>query len=130
MKNIFLILAITVIALSMMCVVSAGYLKAGSNLKEKDGKLIDTLHNNEVVGTVQKVGSADAAKNIVMSADSGAINKVASTSPTLVNQYDTNNGVYFEFARNGDVYLIFVDTAHMKNGMLGRVTDFCKAQGY
>ena len=130
MKKIGLIIAITLIVISLMCVVSAGDLKVGSNLKEENGNLIDNLHNGEVVGTVQKVGSSDEAKNIVMGADSGAISKVASTSPTLVNQYDTNNGVYFEFARNGEVYLIFVDTAHMKNGMLGRVTDFCKSQGY
>lgn len=138
-KMILAMLAIVIIAVSTIACVSAlgspNDLKSSDSIAVKDGKLIDMAHDKKEIGTVTPLNSSSEGKDLIKSYDSEAIEKIISNDP-LVIQYDvmdktdsSHNGIYFMFGHNGDVFLAFVPTEHMGNGMLKRMTDFCKNNG-
>lgn len=138
-KKIILVIAIVIIAISTISCVSAlgspDDLHSSNSIDVKNGKLIDTAHNDKEIGTVTPLNTSEEGENLINSYDSEAIEKIISNDP-LVIQYDvmdktdsSHNGIYFMFGHNGDVFLAFVPTENMGNGMLKRMTNFCKDNG-
>ena len=140
MKKIITLLLLMLIAVSAASVVFATGdvkdLKLAHGIDVNDeGKLIDTYHDNKELGNVTPVESVDAGEKIVHSCDSNALEDTLSTDP-LVSEYivettpdDPNGGIFFMFGHNGDIFLAFVHTDNMGDGMLKRMTEFCQYQG-
>lgn len=140
MKKLIPILLILLLAIS-----AAGLVSATGNVKDlklahgidvnDEGKLIDTYHDNKELGNVTPVESVDAGEQIVHSCDANALEDTLSADP-LVSEYivettpdDPNGGIFFMFGHGGDIYLAFVHTDNMGDGMLKRMTEFCQYQG-
>ena len=130
------ILLIFIIALSTICCVSAlgspNDLHSSDSISVKDGKLIDKAHDNKEIGTITPLNSSSEGEKLIYSYDSQAIKDYLSNDPLVVeynvmDQTDSShNGIYFMFGHNGDIFLAFVPTDNMGNGMLNRMTNFCK----
>ena len=140
MKKIITLLLLMLIAVSAASAVFATGdvkdLKLAHGIDVNDeGKLIDTYHDNKELGNVTPVESVDAGEKIVHSCDANALEDTLSTDP-LVSEYivettpdDPNGGIFFMFGHDGDIFLAFVHTDNMGNGMLKRMTEFCQYQG-
>lgn len=130
------ILLICIIAASTICCVSAigspDDLRSSDSISVKDGKLIDTAHNNKEIGTVTPLNNVSEGEDLIYKYDAEAIKEYLSNDPLVVeynvmDQTDSShNGIYFMFGHDGDIFLAFVPTDNMGNGMLKRMTNFCK----
>ena len=112
-----------------------------NGIKVEDGKLIN-IADNEEIGTVKLIKDVDEGESEIYGIDPEAIEKYVSSDP-LVKEYivesdDTSkDGIYWMFGHDGDIlfghdgdiFLAFNPTEKMGNGMLDRMTEFCKTQG-
>ena len=137
-KIILMLFVIVIIAISTVTCVSAigspDDLHSSNSIDVKNGKLIDTAHDDKEIGTVTPLNSSSEGEDLIYSYDANAIKQYISDNP-LVIQYDvmdntdsTHDGIYFMFAHDGDIFLAFVPGENM-NGMLKRMTNFCKDNG-
>lgn len=139
-KKIIGILIVLLIAISTICVVSAigktTDLKEAHGLKvESNGNLVDTYHSNKVIGNVTPIESVAAGEEIISSNDPNYLEDTLSANP-LVTEYIVEQapgadegGIYFMFGHDGNIYLGFVKTENMGNGMLKRMTEFAQYNG-
>ncbi len=139
-KKIFSILAICILAIGSLAIATAAdptdklVDDHANGIKVEDGKLINYADNKEI-GTVKMINSTDEGEDEIYGYDSEAIEKYVSDKP-LVKEYivedttnSSNSGIYWMFGHDGKIFLAFVPTDNMGNGMLDRMTEFCKTQG-
>lgn len=139
-KKIFSILAICILAIGSLAIATASdptdklVDDHANGIKVEDGKLINYADNKEI-GTVKMINSTDEGEDEIYGYDSEAIEKYVSDKP-LVKEYivedttnSSNSGIYWMFGHDGEIFLAFVPTENMGNGMLDRMTEFCKTQG-
>ena len=138
-KKIFTILAICLLAIGSLAIATAAdptdkLSDHREGISVEDGKLINDADKKEI-GTVKMINSTDEGEDEIYGYDSQAIEKYVSDKP-LVKEYivedttnSSNSGIYWMFGHDGKIFLAFVPTENMGNGMLDRMTEFCKAQG-
>ncbi|DBA59566.1 TPA_asm: hypothetical protein CBHJFHIM_00005 [Methanobrevibacter gottschalkii virus vir075] len=140
-RKLLTILLLSIIAVSAMCVVVAADATdelgddAMNGIKVEKGKLLDYQSGDEI-GTVKQINSTDEGEKEIYGYDSGAIDKIVSDDPLVVEYIvedttnSSNSGIYWMFGHDGKIFLAFNPTDKMGDGMLKRMTEFCKNQKY
>ena len=140
-RKLLTILLLSIIAVSAMCVVVAADATdelgddAMNGIKVEKGKLLDYQSGDEI-GTVKQINSTDEGENEIYGYDSEAIDKIVSDDPLVVEYIvedttnSSNSGIYWMFGHDGKIFLAFNPTEKMGDGMLKRMTEFCKNQKY
>ena len=140
LKKIMILLVIGLITISTLCVVAAvgktTDLHDASGLKVLDnGTLLDTYDSNKPIGNITPIESVDDGEKLLYEYDPELIQDTLSTDP-LVTEYNvldvndpSHSGIYFMFGHDGDIFLGFVKTENMGNGMLKRITEFGEYNG-
>lgn len=140
-RKLLTILLLSIIAVSAMCVVVAADATdelgddAMNGIKVEKGKLLDYQSGDEI-GTVKQINSTDEGEKEIYGYDSEAIDKIVSDDPLVVEYIvedttnSSNSGIYWMFGHDGKIFLAFNPTEKMGDGMLKRMTEFCKNQKY
>ena len=107
---------------------------AANHIKVVDGKLYDTSNNDKEIGTVKQISSSEEGENEIYSIDPEAVESVVSSDPLVIEYMvesddPSKDGIYWMFGHKGDIFLAFNPTDDMGNGMIGRMTEFCKNNG-
>lgn len=140
-RKLLTILLLSIIAISTICVVVAADATdelgddAMNGIQVENGKLLDYQSGDEI-GTVKQINSTDEGEKEIYGYDSGAIDKIVSDDPLVVEYIvedgtnSSNSGIYWMFGHDGKIFLAFNPTDKMGDGMLKRMTEFCKNQKY
>ena len=138
-RTLITILLLAIIAVSTTSLVFAiGDVKdlhEASGLKVLDnGTLVDTYDSDKEIGNITPIESVDEGEDLLYGYDPNLLEDILSSSP-LVTEYivedttGTHDGIFLMFGHDGDIFLMFVNTDNMGNGMLKRMTEFCEYQG-
>ena len=140
-NKMFAILLVCVIAVSTACIVFAANPTdelgddSMNGIEVENGKLLD-YQTGEEIGNVTLIESVDDGENLIYSYDPEAIEKTVSDDPLVVEYIvedgtdSSHSGIYWMFGHDGKIFLAFNPTEKMGDGMLKRMTEFCKNQKY